>query len=133
MKRPNEISTIKEFLEKHLLNLVALSVFLLVTFTLAFNQSILNKSLGVLSAGISYILVIDIISKNSNKENITLGIMNSFIILFATLFCVWVILNLVLPIKIWTDILMLILWLIFILGVPVKIYLNSSVSLKKQK
>lgn len=121
LKSEKNHTTIKDFLKEHSLNLTALSVFLLVTITLSSHTGALSHPLGVLSAGVSYFLIIDLIRKDTGKESINLGIMKSFIILFAILFWVWVILNLVTPLKQLTDILMLILWLIFILGIPIKL------------
>jgi len=114
--------SIKDFLNENSLNLVALSVFLLVAITLSSHEGMLSHPLGVLSAGISYFLMIDLIKKDTGRDSINLGIMKSFITLFAILFCIWVILNLVIPFQNNFDIIMLILWLIFILGIPIKLY-----------
>lgn len=114
--------TIKDFLQENSLNLVALSVFLLVTITLSSHQGALSHPLGILSAGISYFLIIDLIKRDMGKESMNLGIIKSFIIFFAILFCVWVILNLIIPASNWRENIILILWLIFILGVPVKLW-----------
>jgi len=119
MKKGDQL-TIKHFLKENNLNLVALSVFLLVTITLSSHTGTFSRQLGVLSAGISYFLMIDLIKKETSKEKLTLILMNFFILFFTFVFCIWVIFNLIIPFQGKYDWIILILWLIFAIGVPIK-------------
>ncbi len=121
----NKISntvTIKNFLSNYSLNLVALSVFLLVAITLSSHDGYLSRPLGVLSAGISYFLLLDLVKRDRGNDNFTLGVMKAFLVLFAIVFCIWVILNLIIPLQSIFDIIIFLIWLLFILGVPIKLY-----------
>ena len=112
---------INDFLVGYKEDFLALSIFLLITFTLAFNQGSLNKGLGVLSAGISYFLMLEIIFREKGDENLSLILFNTFMIFFTLTFCIWVILNLILPLKQSWDYIIFILWAGFIFVVPFKI------------
>jgi hypothetical protein len=89
--------TIESYVGSKEKSFLALGIFLLLTITLASDTNFLSNVLGVLSAGISYFLFLEIISISKNDEVLPLSLMKTFIIFFALLFCVWVILNMLWP------------------------------------
>lgn len=77
--------------------LLALSIFLLLTFSLVNAQNYLNNVLGFLSASISYILLLVLVAPNNFKKSssVLLAIFLSLLIFFIIVFCIWVILNII--------------------------------------
>lgn len=112
---------INDFLSGYKENFLALSIFLLITFTLAFNKGEFNRPLGVLAAGISYFLMLEVIFKDKGDENPLISLFNMFLIFFTILFCFWVIINLIFPPTNIGDYLIALLWMGFIYIVPFKV------------
>ncbi len=116
--------TLKIFLEEKLTNFTALGLFLILTFTIPLTNGNLNKVMAMLSAGISYFILLDLVNNEENYD-LSAQITKSFLEIFVITFPVWVILNLLMPIKnTIPDLLVLGLWIIFIV-LPGIIHVSS--------
>lgn len=87
--------TLEKFFNGHKNTLLVLSIFLLVTISLVGKEGYLNNILALLSALITYSILIGIDSKNIYQDSIPLVIFKIVFPIFMVTFCVWVILNVV--------------------------------------
>lgn len=88
---------LKEYLKENQEILLALSIFLLLTFNLVITKGYLNNALGILSASISYILLLVLVDPGNftRSSSFFLGLFLSIMIFFIITFCSWVMLNLI--------------------------------------
>ena len=107
--------TLNDFLSEKANHFVALGLFLLITFTIPFGVGFLNKVMAILSAGVSYFVLLDLSFTKNRSYSMSLGIVQAFLDIFLITFPIWVILNLILPITQPTDYIGLVFWIVLIL------------------
>jgi|TARA_Y100000310_G_scaffold127024_1_gene126041 hypothetical protein len=62
--------TLHQFLSDKTNHFVALGIFLLITFSIPFGEGFFNQTIGMLTAGISYFILLDLtFMKTTNMEN----------------------------------------------------------------
>jgi len=117
--------SVKEFLKNNNTNLIALGVFLIATLQLSYNSDLMSLSLAMLSAGISFFILIDVIEleKLEKKVGAERAALEAFFLVFCLAFPVWVVREIVS--KFQYPFVPLIFWLALILVGPVKILVKT--------
>lgn len=123
-----DLLTLREYLNKHNINLAALGLFLLATFQLASSNKPLplDNLLSFLLAGISFFILADLVYKLEKEPTTSLWIFKFFIEFFVILFACWVLINLILPLKGPMQWAIIILGLFAILWGPLKGFLPEE-------
>ena len=123
-KVEEEKITLEKLLEKYNYTLLTLGIFLLLTFSIVDSNTILKEVMAILSAVISYLLLVNMVSKHEENDNLLVNIFKSTIALFTTSFCVWVVFNILLKasqFNWW----MIVLWLVFMIIPGIKIWMKK--------
>lgn len=119
-------TTLEEFFEKHKNTLLVLSIFLLVTITLANSEGYLNYVVSLLSALITYIMLIGINSKNEERDSWQLSAFKIIFPIFISAFAAWIILNIIINLTGSTEkIVWIIIGLLMIIFPSIKFWLGE--------
>ena len=124
MERKN---TLEEFFKNHSNTLLVLSIFLLVTISLVGKDGYLNNLLALLSALITYSILIGIDVNDKNKDNFPLIFFKIVFPIFITTFCAWVILNVIITLTgeieklVW-----IIVWLVLMIYPSLKFWFGKG-------
>jgi len=123
-----KIETLEDFFKEHQYTLLVLSIFLLVTISLAESELYLSGMLSLLSALLTYSLLLGIKVKSKNSSvAFSLRCFKIVWPVFVVSFCCWTILNIVgkigspLEIFIWV-----IIWLLLICIYSIKVFLEEK-------
>jgi len=123
-------SELHVFLRDTIPHLTALGVFMLISVSISVESSTMNKALVILTSGISFFILLDLLIGLNNTKGLLSSMFEAFLYILVIFFPVWVILSVIVKNFSNLDIIPLILFLIFIVLVPIlKIY-NAP---KKQK
>lgn len=95
MIKKEKKNTLEIFFKNHQNILLVLSIFLLVTLDLVGKTEYLSNILALLSALITYSLLLGIDAQDMNKDTLHLSLFKIVFPLFIITFCAWVILNVV--------------------------------------
>lgn len=113
---------LEDFFRNNSNSFVVLSLFLLITFELSQSNEKITLVLSLLSAFISYLILMSILPSSGEKplKSLTGGIITSIFIFFTLVFCIWVLMNLIDYKNEFSSILMAIVWISFIAAIPYK-------------
>jgi hypothetical protein len=118
--------TLEEFFDRHKYTLLVLSIFLIVTITLALNPGKLNNVVALLSALITYVMLIGIHSKDEDRDSWQLVIFKILFPIFISTFAAWIILNIIITLTGSTEkAIWIIIGLIMIIFPSVKFWLGK--------
>jgi len=118
-------SELSSFLNEKTPHLTALGVFLLISVSLSVESSILNKAFVVLTSGISFFILIDLFLDLQNSKGLLINLFEAFFGILLIFFPIWVILSVIVKNFSSIDIIPLILFLIFIIAVPIVIIVSK--------
>jgi len=90
-----EKNNLEKFIKKSSNTFLGLSIFLLITISLVQINGYLNNVLALLSALLTYALLIGIETRDKDKDDFPLIFFKIILPTFTTAFCAWVILNVV--------------------------------------
>lgn len=93
--KKEEKKNLEKYLGEHPHTLVGLSIFVLITLEVVSNKLYLWQVFGILSAFISYILMMSLLSGLKDDESSGVHWLKIFISLFTTGFCGWVLVNII--------------------------------------
>lgn len=92
-------TSLEDFFRYHPNNLLVLSIFLLVTLSLVGSKLYLSNLLALLSALLTYSILIGMNMRNKDKDTFSLSLFKIIFPLFISAFCAWVILNILPTLK----------------------------------
>ncbi|MEK6885523.1 MAG: hypothetical protein AABX17_00995 [Nanoarchaeota archaeon] len=118
-------SELSSFLERKTPALTALGVFLLISVSLSVESSLMNKAFVVLTSGISFFILLDLFLDLQKSKGLLINLFEGFFGVLLIFFPIWVILSVIVKNFSQIDIIPLILFLIFIIAVPVVIIISK--------
>ncbi|HLC54506.1 MAG TPA: hypothetical protein VJK07_02635 [Candidatus Nanoarchaeia archaeon] len=116
-------SELHSFLKDKVYHLTALGVFMLISVSLSVEVSTMNKAFVILTSGISFFILLDLVINLEQPRGMIANLFGTFLDILVIFFPVWVILSVIVKNFTNLDIIPLILFLIFMISVPIfKIY-----------
>jgi len=119
-------TSLEDFFSYHPNTLLVLSIFLLVTISLVGSELYLSNILALLSALLTYSILIGMNMKDKDKDTFSLRLFKIIFPIFTSTFCAWTILNIIttltgeLEMVIW-----IIVWLILMILPGLKYFLKK--------